>query len=131
MLSGTGVAVSAYLTYVHRRLRSEPGWESLCAISASLNCDTVITSPFGGGHLSRTSPRPRIRQFHRYGPGSRIVCIDQYKLEVRNAWAAGFLDTTKRHSSNCGRCQRGLATVTGKCRRPPVTYRWRLRHAHG
>ncbi len=47
LLSGTGVAVSAYLTYVHQRLRSEPFWESLCAISTSLNCDTVITSPLG------------------------------------------------------------------------------------
>jgi uncharacterized membrane protein/predicted DsbA family dithiol-disulfide isomerase len=46
-LSGAGVVVSVYLTYVHQRLRSEPGWESLCAISSSLNCDTVITSPFG------------------------------------------------------------------------------------
>lgn len=46
-LSGAGIAVSAYLTYAHQRLINEPGWESFCAISTSLNCDTVITSPFG------------------------------------------------------------------------------------
>lgn len=47
ILSSSGALVSAYLIYVHQRLASEPGWQSFCAISATLNCDTVITSPFG------------------------------------------------------------------------------------
>lgn len=46
-LSAVGFSISVYLTYVRQRLRSEPSWESLCAISATLNCDMVITSPFG------------------------------------------------------------------------------------
>lgn len=47
VLAGIGALVSLYLTYIHVRLRIEPGWQSSCAIDTSVNCDAVILSPFG------------------------------------------------------------------------------------
>ena len=42
-----GMLISLYLTYAHYRLRVEPGWQSICAISSTLNCDAVVSSPYG------------------------------------------------------------------------------------
>lgn len=42
-----GVAVSAYLTYVHHRLLQEPEWRSACEINATVSCGTVLLSPYG------------------------------------------------------------------------------------
>lgn len=46
-LALVGVAVSLYLTYIHHRLRLEPGWRSACAFNDVISCDTVLTSPYG------------------------------------------------------------------------------------
>lgn len=46
-LALVGVAVSLYLTYIHHRLRLEPGWQSACAFNAVVSCDAVLTSPYG------------------------------------------------------------------------------------
>lgn len=46
-LSLVALGVSVYLTYVHYRLHEQPGWHSACAISAAINCETVLTSPYG------------------------------------------------------------------------------------
>lgn len=46
-LSLVALGVSVYLTYVHYRLHEQPGWHSACAISSVINCDTVLTSPYG------------------------------------------------------------------------------------
>lgn len=42
-----GFVVSIYLTYVHHRLQVEPGWRSICSVSSSVDCDAVISSPYG------------------------------------------------------------------------------------
>jgi uncharacterized membrane protein/predicted DsbA family dithiol-disulfide isomerase len=47
VLSLVALGVSVYLTYVHYRLHEQPGWHSACAISAAINCETVLTSPYG------------------------------------------------------------------------------------
>ena len=41
-----GVAVSIHLTLLHFRVHSRPDVESFCAISESINCDTVALSPY-------------------------------------------------------------------------------------
>lgn len=46
-LSLIGLLVSTYLTYVHMRLRAEPGWESLCDVSDTVSCAAVVSSPYG------------------------------------------------------------------------------------
>jgi protein-disulfide isomerase/uncharacterized membrane protein len=47
VFAGIGEALSLYLTYVHYRLRREPGWQSACAISDYVDCDAVVLSPYG------------------------------------------------------------------------------------
>ena len=47
VLSLVALGVSIYLTYVHYRLHEQPGWHSACAISDVINCETVLTSPYG------------------------------------------------------------------------------------
>jgi len=41
-----GVAISGLLTHFHQRLHAEPGWESFCAISPRVSCDTVLLSRY-------------------------------------------------------------------------------------
>lgn len=41
-----GLGVSAYLTVSHYRVHTDPGYQSFCAISKSINCDTVSQSQF-------------------------------------------------------------------------------------
>lgn len=45
-LSALGLVLSAYLTFVHHRVRAEPGWQSACAISSAFDCDAVLLSPY-------------------------------------------------------------------------------------
>lgn len=42
-----GFIVCIYLTYVHYRLHSDPGWRSACDIDPQLSCDAVILSSYG------------------------------------------------------------------------------------
>jgi uncharacterized membrane protein len=42
----TGIGVSAYLAISHFRVHTDPGYQSFCAISKSINCDTVSQSPY-------------------------------------------------------------------------------------
>lgn len=41
-----GMGLSSYLAASHYRVHTDPGYQSFCAISKSLNCDTVSQSPF-------------------------------------------------------------------------------------
>ena len=41
-----GLAVSAYLSVSHYRIYNDIGYESFCAISRAINCDTVSQSPY-------------------------------------------------------------------------------------
>ncbi len=45
-LSALGFVLSAYLMFVHHRVRAEPGWQSACAISSTFDCDAVSLSPY-------------------------------------------------------------------------------------
>ncbi len=47
VLSFFGVAMSAYLTYVHLRLHQDIGYQSGCSISAKVSCDAVALSDYG------------------------------------------------------------------------------------
>lgn len=42
-----GFIVCIYLTYVHYRLHSNPGWRSACDIDPQLSCDAVVLSSYG------------------------------------------------------------------------------------
>ena len=46
-LAAVGFALSAYLSYIHFRHRLEPDYASACAVTPSINCDTVLLSPYG------------------------------------------------------------------------------------
>lgn len=46
-LAVSGGVTSLYLTYVHYRLDLDPTWQSICAITPALNCDTVVSSVYG------------------------------------------------------------------------------------
>ncbi len=41
-----GVLVSAELTRIHRLVHTDPSYESVCAVSDGINCETVARSPF-------------------------------------------------------------------------------------
>ena len=45
-LAAVGIAVSGYLTYVHERLQEDPAFESVCAISETIDCDRVVVSDY-------------------------------------------------------------------------------------
>ena len=47
MMAIAGEVLALHLTYVHYRLHRDPEWQSVCAISDHVNCDTVILSPYG------------------------------------------------------------------------------------
>ena len=42
----TGLADSVYLSISHYRVYTDIGYKSFCAISRTINCDTVSQSPF-------------------------------------------------------------------------------------
>jgi len=42
-----GVAVSALILVVHRRVASDPGYTSFCNLGGAVNCDAVLGSPYG------------------------------------------------------------------------------------
>jgi len=41
-----GLAVSLYLAISHYRIHTETGYQSFCALSKAINCDTVSESPY-------------------------------------------------------------------------------------
>ncbi len=41
-----GLGVSAYLAFSHYRVHADPGYQSFCALSKAINCDTVSQSPY-------------------------------------------------------------------------------------
>ena len=45
-LAALGLVLSGYLTFVHHRVRAEPGWRSACVISSTIDCDAVALSPY-------------------------------------------------------------------------------------
>jgi protein-disulfide isomerase len=47
VLASSGTSISVYLTHAFRQLRHEEDWHSLCAISARLDCDAALLSPYG------------------------------------------------------------------------------------
>lgn len=46
MLALTGLMASVYLAYSHYRVYTDIGYASFCAVSKSINCDTVSQSPY-------------------------------------------------------------------------------------
>jgi len=46
MLTGAGLASAVYLSISHYRVYNDIDYQSFCAISRALNCDTVSQSPF-------------------------------------------------------------------------------------
>jgi uncharacterized membrane protein/protein-disulfide isomerase len=46
MLTGAGLADAIYLAVSHYRVYTDVGYQSFCAISRAINCDTVSQSPF-------------------------------------------------------------------------------------
>lgn len=46
-LIAAGFSISLYLTYVHRRMRLDADWSSLCDFGPSMSCDVVVSSNFG------------------------------------------------------------------------------------
>lgn len=46
MLTGIGIIVSGYLSFSHYRVFTDITYQSLCAISKTVNCDTVSQSPW-------------------------------------------------------------------------------------
>jgi len=46
ILTSAGMAVASYLTLAHYRNFTDISYQSFCAISRSLNCDTVAQSPY-------------------------------------------------------------------------------------
>jgi len=46
LVSLVGVSASAYLSVLHWKVRNQPGHISFCAVSESINCDTVSLSRF-------------------------------------------------------------------------------------
>ena len=46
LLNLIGLLLSAVLTYIHVRVHMDPTYESICAVGATLNCETVATSVF-------------------------------------------------------------------------------------
>jgi len=46
LLAGSGLVASIYLSVSHFRVYTDIGYRSFCAISRSLNCDTVSQSPY-------------------------------------------------------------------------------------
>lgn len=46
ILAAIGIAASAYLALSHYRNYTDIGYSSFCAISKSINCDTVSQSPW-------------------------------------------------------------------------------------
>lgn len=45
-LSCLGLGLSVYLLFIHHRVRAEPGWQSPCAINATIDCDAVVLSRY-------------------------------------------------------------------------------------
>ena len=41
-----GILISAYLAFSHYRTHTDVGYQSFCALSKSINCDTVSQSPY-------------------------------------------------------------------------------------
>lgn len=55
LLALSGEAIAIYLTYAHDRVHRDVGWASACSVSAVVNCDVALTSPYavaGGIPLS-------------------------------------------------------------------------------
>src|SRR5687767_12780030 len=46
-MAAAALAISVYMTFVQWRLRTRPGWRSVCAINERINCDTVVGSAYG------------------------------------------------------------------------------------
>jgi uncharacterized membrane protein/predicted DsbA family dithiol-disulfide isomerase len=46
MLCAAGFAASAYLAVSHYRMYADIGYQSLCALAGSINCDSVSQSPY-------------------------------------------------------------------------------------
>src|SRR5262245_44149520 len=42
-----GVAVSAFIFVIHRRIAGDPGYTSFCNLGGAINCDAVIGSQYG------------------------------------------------------------------------------------
>jgi uncharacterized membrane protein/predicted DsbA family dithiol-disulfide isomerase len=45
-LSVAGILISAYLAFSHYRIHTDIGFQSFCALSKAINCDTVSQSPY-------------------------------------------------------------------------------------
>ena len=45
-LSAVGLVASLWLAYIHFRLHTDPGYDSVCAVGSLLNCETVAASRF-------------------------------------------------------------------------------------
>src|SRR5947207_15760813 len=42
-----GIAVSAFVFVIHRRIAGDPGYTSFCNLGGTINCDVVIGSQYG------------------------------------------------------------------------------------
>src|SRR4029077_8967737 len=42
-----GIAVSAFILVIHRRVASDPDYTSFCNLGGTINCDVVLGSQYG------------------------------------------------------------------------------------